>query len=264
MIQIGNNYYRNLEEQVQKNKEDIAKHWQIDRVLADFGIRIVGTVDSFNDIKNIQGKQYGDAYAVGQTHPYDFYIWTRADIDSNQPQDYWLNIGELAIVGPQGPQGLKGDRGDKGDTGESTKWQSVMGAPTRQTAGKEYDQYLDTNTGNVYQYNNGSWQLKGNIKGPTGSQGPKGERGPQGVRGPQGPIGPQGPTGQTITIVGELYSTDQLPSPYDVPRHYAYLIPNNIGEIKIWVIVGIDNLEWVDAGTLGNKVGVKIDDGVLY
>ena len=65
MIQIGNNYYRNLEEQVQKNKEDIARHWQIDRVLADFGIRIVGTAGSFNDIKNIQGKEYGDAYAVG-------------------------------------------------------------------------------------------------------------------------------------------------------------------------------------------------------
>ena len=54
---------RNLEEQVQKNKEDIAAHYNIDRVLADFGIRVVGQIDSpysLPDPETYEG-DYGDA-----------------------------------------------------------------------------------------------------------------------------------------------------------------------------------------------------------
>lgn len=42
MLSINGKELRNLEEQVLKNKEDIAAHYNIDRVLANFGIRIVG------------------------------------------------------------------------------------------------------------------------------------------------------------------------------------------------------------------------------
>ena len=41
---IDGKVFRNLEEQVRKNKEDIARHYAIDRSLANFGIKIVGTV----------------------------------------------------------------------------------------------------------------------------------------------------------------------------------------------------------------------------
>ena len=208
--------------------------------------------------------EYGDAYAIGAEPPYDFYIWTRADIDSGHPEDYWLNIGELSIIGPRGDKGEKGDKGDSGPSGQSTKWISQLGAPTTLLNGKENDQYLDTNTGNVYQYNNG-WQLKGNIKGPAGQIGPKGERGERGLIGPVGPKGDIGPAGQTITIIAELEKTNQLPSPYDVPRHYAYLIPDESDpERKIlWVIMGSDELVWTDAGTIGDKYYCSVDDGEL-
>ena len=33
--------YRNLVEQVRKNQEDIARHYEIDRVLADWGIKVI-------------------------------------------------------------------------------------------------------------------------------------------------------------------------------------------------------------------------------
>lgn len=33
MITVNNKQFRNLEEQVQKNKEDIAAHYEVDRVL---------------------------------------------------------------------------------------------------------------------------------------------------------------------------------------------------------------------------------------
>jgi hypothetical protein len=42
MYMMENSTFRNLEEQVQKNKEDIAKHYAVDRVLADFGIKVIG------------------------------------------------------------------------------------------------------------------------------------------------------------------------------------------------------------------------------
>lgn len=93
---------RNLEEQVQKNKEDIAAHYNVDRVLADFGIKVVGQVSSEADLPDpsTYTGDYGDAYAVGEQEPYTFYIWTRADVDAGHPDDYWFNIGQLAIVGP--------------------------------------------------------------------------------------------------------------------------------------------------------------------
>ena len=62
---------RNLEAQVLKNKEDIAAHYNRDRVLADFGIRVLGQRDSAADLPNPAtfSGDYGDAYAIGETSP---------------------------------------------------------------------------------------------------------------------------------------------------------------------------------------------------
>ena len=115
MITIDGKQYRNLEEQVLKNKQDIAAHYSVQRVLADFGIKIIGQVPEWQD--PVGTFEYGDAYAVGTEAPYEIYIYTRADEASGHPEDYWLNIGPLAIQGPQGPEGPQGLKGDKGDTG---------------------------------------------------------------------------------------------------------------------------------------------------
>jgi len=40
--------------------------------------------------------------------------------------------------------------------------------------GNAGDQHLDTNTGNVYEWDGNSWNLTGNIHGATGPQGPAG------------------------------------------------------------------------------------------
>ena len=102
MLHINGKELRNLEEQVLKNKEDIAAHYNIDRVLANFGIRVIGQVASAEELPDpatFTG-EYGDAYAVGAAEPYNFYIWTRADVNSGHPTDYWFDVGRLAIVGP--------------------------------------------------------------------------------------------------------------------------------------------------------------------
>ena len=129
-IQIGDNVYRNLQEQVGKNKEDIEAFKKGQRVLTQFGIKVVGHVDQSTDIPTVNEYKasnpnwdYGDAFAVGTITPYQLYLLTRAD--ENTTTDYWFNIGIFpapgpqgpqGATGPQGPQGLQGPQGPKGDS----------------------------------------------------------------------------------------------------------------------------------------------------
>lgn len=197
MITIDGKEFRNLEEQVLKNKEDIAAHYNIDRVLADFGIRIIGQVSSADllpDPSTFTGA-YGDAFAVGASDPYSFYIWTRADVNAGHPEDYWFDVGPLAIVGPQGPKGERGQRGPAGVRGQT-------GATGPQ--------------------------------GPQGIQGPKGDKGDKGVQGPAGPAGPIVDIIGTISSIDQLPdpTTVARQSAYlltegDVKHVYAIVGPDN-------------------------------------
>ena len=165
MINYNGTELRNLEEQVQKNKEDIAAHYNMDRVLADFGIRIIGTLPNVEDLGTVpEPEYYGDAYAVGTEAPYDFYIWTRADVNAGHPTDYWMAIGKLAIVGPQGPTGPKGDTGPQGARGSS--WTSGIANPIFTEGYKAGDQWLNTVSGLVFEFDNNKWNAKQSIRGP--------------------------------------------------------------------------------------------------
>lgn len=76
------------------------------------------------------------------------------------------------------------------------KWLTGSGAPT-QTANAG-DMYLDTESGNVYQFVT-EWVFVTNIKGAQGLQGPQGNAGPagpQGATGATGATGAQGPQGE--------------------------------------------------------------------
>ena len=80
-----------------ENKRLITEHYNIDRVLADFGIRVIGKKDVWEEPTGTN-YEYGDAYVVGETEPYVIYIYTRAD--ELHPEPYWLNIGSIAVEGP--------------------------------------------------------------------------------------------------------------------------------------------------------------------
>lgn len=176
----------NLQEQVQKNKEDIANHYNIDRVLANFGIKVIGQVSTEAQLPLPYNGDYGDAYAVGTSEPYDFYIWTRADANSGHPEDYWFNVGGLTIVGPQGPKGEQGPQGPQGVPGS----QGPQG-----------------------------------IQGPQGPQGAQGIQGMTGPQGPQGPKGDTGDVGGFININGILANANQLPTPESLGNlTIAYLV----------------------------------------
>ena len=214
MLTRDGKQYRNLEEQVLKNKSDIEFMLEQEGVLNEFGIKVVGegkTIAELPDASTYQG-EYGDAYAIGESSPFTLYIWTRAN--GTHPSAYWFNIGKFPLVGPQGPKGEDGAPGAQGPTG-ATGPQGMPG-PT----------------------------------GATGAQGPQGPQGPQGIQGPQGPQGAKGDAGEPFKIAGKLTSTSLLPDPSLVDRNTAYLIPDasEPGTYDMYVITGTDTLMWDNAG----------------
>lgn len=211
MLTIDGKEFRNLEEQVLKNKNDIENALQLNNLLSDFGIRIIGQVESAYQIPSVSNYKennpnwnYGDAYTVGTESPYDLYILTRAN--NNNPQDFWFNIGEFPLRGPAGPQGPQGPQGEKGEKGDP----GIQGE-----------------------------------RGLQGTPGLRGEIGPQGPQGPVGPQGPQGVPGQVYKIIDILDNTGQLPEPTESIRDNAYIING-----CIYIIMGSGVLEWVNVGTI--------------
>ena len=259
MIQITKNNQtielRNLQEQVLKNKQDIAQHYNLDRVIADWGIKIVGQVQlatQLPDPATYEG-EYGDAYAVGSQYPYNFYIWTRADENSGHPTPYWFNYGSISVVGPQGPQGNPGPRGQ---AGRSPK----IVAGTNPTIGEEGDLYINTNNGNLYQTTGGKLVLVGNIMGPAGAAGKQGATGPAGPQGPKGAQGARGDVGGLVNIAGIVNSSDQLPLPSTIGNvTYAYLVGTS-APYALWVQVGEtpETSVWMNMGPLNVATMVEV------
>ena len=247
MITINGKEFRNLVEQVQKNKEDIARHYDIEQTLADWGIKVIGRQDTWEPPTG--SFAFGDAIAVGpEGGPFDFYIWTRrSDLDT---EGYWFNYGPISIVGPQGPEGPEGPQGEPGKAG---RWFVGPTEPTGNVG--EGDLWLRVNSdgstsGFVYQYNLGGWALQTTILGPQGIQGRDGKEGKQGPPGPQGPQGPAGNPSPVINIIAELPEgtvISDIYNPATVASNSGILMPVS-GVNHLWIII---NGMWTDSGSWG-------------
>lgn len=256
MIRKDGKQYRNLQEQVLQNQDSI-EVLKNSKGISDLGINVIQAtpITSVLDLPTDYEGEYGDAYLVGFGAPYDLYVWTR----SNDPavKGYWFDWGPLnapsTVPGPKGETGEQGEQGTRGSL-----WNTQSGAPTKTQGVNEGDQALDGNTGNLYQFSKGKWQLVGNIMGPKGIPGERGRDGQPGPQGEQGIPGAKGEQGQFIQIIGNLASVDLLPDPHSVPRYSAYLIPiNNV--LHIYLIVGETYLSWYDAGGFGGGTAAIID-----
>lgn len=122
MLKFGNKEFRNLQEQVLKNQLDIQDIMTGATVLADFGIKVIGQVDTAAELPDPEEYtgDYGDAYIVGTEAPYDYYIFTRAFEGQEEPS--WFDLGIFPQPGPQGetgPQGPVGPQGPQGNTGDA-------------------------------------------------------------------------------------------------------------------------------------------------
>ena len=256
MITVNNVELRNLQEQVLKNKQDIAKHYDLDRVMADFGIKVVGKIDYISDLPDpaTYVGDYGSTYVVGTQYPYSFWIWTRANVNAGQPEDYWLDYGQLSIVGPTGPQGNPGPRGPAGVSPKIYTGNSPQ-------ASANGDLYINTTNGNLYQTISGSIVLVGNIMGPAGAQGKQGDQGKQGIQGPPGTPGPRGDVGGLVNIAGIVNSSDQLPLPSTIGNvTYAYLVGTS-APYALWVQVGEtpETSVWMNMGPLNVATMVEVE-----
>jgi hypothetical protein len=266
MISINGKEYRNLEEQVLENQRKIAEHYAIDRVLADFGIFVVGNLPSAQDLVGKVGEAYGEAYGIGTAPPYTFYVWTRANPDIGEDEPYWFNIGQLAIAGPEGPEGPAGPAGATGQRG-ATIWTfsaATGNAPNASAfptllAG---DYALNLQNGEYWKYLGAArWELLGLLRGTQGIQGPEGPQGPAGPRGPQGIQGPQGDPGKFVHIAGVIPSASQLIDPATLrDLSKAYLV-GSAAPYDLYIQVGNtpDTASWVNTGHLNNGTVVSVN-----
>lgn len=87
-----------------------------------------------------------------------------------------------AVPGPPGQNGQNGSQGPEGPAGVG--WITGQGIPTSTTF-PNGTLYLDTDAGNVYQYDASTtaWTFITSIVGPQGDQGEQGEEGPTGGTG---------------------------------------------------------------------------------
>ena len=124
MLKFGNKEFRNLQEQVLKNMQNIANIKEGTAVLSEFGIKVVGEVDSIQDLPTVadyktahEDWEYGDAFAIGTEPPYKLVILTRANDEITA--DHWFDIGDFPAPGPQGERGPQGEQGVQGQTGNT-------------------------------------------------------------------------------------------------------------------------------------------------
>lgn len=264
MLQFGNKEFRNLEEQVEKNAQDIQDFKDGNQTIAEFGITVVGILATADQLP-AQGENYGDAYLIGSQTPYDMRVWTR-DVANNTAK--WVDLGAFPLQGP---------KGDKGDIGSTIN--AGSGEPLNNPTSL-YNFYLDKISGYWYQpyptETGFGWIKSFTLKGEKGDRGEQGKQGAQGLIGPQGkvgpigpagPIGPKGDVGPAFNVQGTLASVDNLPTPTAAiqDKGYAYLIPDAQGNKHIWVVQGPDSgpFQWADMGTAGVGIqGPKGTDGV--
>lgn len=236
--------FRNLQEQVEWNRDKIIEHYARDRVLADFGIRIIGEPVSYtSQIPGYPGYtpglKFGDAYLVSINadgrEPYGTYAWTRTSPDATPEEGVWVDIGSLAIPGPQG---IQGEPGPQGIPGPASQW--YAGSDTLPSGDFTAGDMAILADGSVYRYDGQEWRYVTNIRGPQGIRGLTGPQGIQGIQGEQGPRGPVGPPASAIRILGTLVSVDYLPDPSTLSQADgvpAYLIIVG-SEVRLYYIQG--------------------------
>lgn len=245
MLNFGNKEFRNLQEQVLKNMADIKDIHEGATVLGEFGIKVVGQVESSSDLPDpteYEG-EYGDAYVVGEEAPYDYYIFTRPFEDVDDPQ--WFNLGQFPAPGPQG---------ETGETGATGATPVITASASTSTLSSGQDASVSiTKTGT-----DEAPHFTFAFEIPQGVQGIQGVQGAQGIQGPQGPQGIQGQKGDTgylYTIIGQVNNESSLPLPGQLPRTSAFLVGSQ-EPYDVYIIIGQDayDLEWLNIGPIATVV----------
>lgn len=268
MIEINEYDFRNLEEQVLKNKEDIAKHYQATNLPLNLaGIEVIGEITDPEQLEDKVGTVFGQAYVQVVDRDTTLWIWSRANPDAGYNQPYWLDV-PFTTEGPKGDRGLTGERGPQGIRG--SQWFSGLGQPQTISGYNVGDYYINVQTGNIWHLHNldGSieWVLEGNIKGPEGPQGPRGEKGEQGPEGPIGEMGPQGERGALFSSLGYVSSVDQLPDPSVLDDLNVAYVVGSVPPYTMYVQIGVSPLTatWKSLGPINTGTQVYDSETQTY
>lgn len=157
----------------------------------------MGQVNQISELPNAiqyqsEGGEYGDAFAVGESEPYDLYILTRPF--EGQLNAQWFNIGQFPapsyVPGPMPTVDIGtveiseyssngAVTSSKTDTGvlfnfvlpRGSRWFVNDGDPYIGGDSSKWDCALNARNGNVFQLkkDNQTWELIGNIAGPAPS-----------------------------------------------------------------------------------------------
>lgn len=199
---------------------------------------ILGYYNSLGDLlHNVTNPLPGDSYGIGETNPYDVYVY---DGISNT----WKNNGSI--------QGIKGDPGENATIVSAT-------ASITNTVG---DPSVSVNLGGTESARTFNFRFSGlkGEKGETGTTGQKGDTGVAGPRGVQGEKGEKGDPGNNFTIKGYYNSLGELSSAvanpsigdvYGIGSEYPY---------DIYVFDGVSN-SWKNNGAIQGPKGDKGDTG---
>ena len=242
MLKYNGKEFRNLEDQVGY----LTEAFKSGKLIDELGIKVLGVFSDLTTAKETirPPYEYGDAFEIGTTKPYNLYIYTRNIED-------FFDFGPFPAPGPQGELGR-------------TPIISIDASVTN-TTGTPEATVVKTGTDEEPIFNFTFKNIKGERgrEGMQGVQGLRGEPGSMGPIGPRGYPGPKGDTAPAFKLLGNLTSTSQLPTPTAElqAQGAAYTIPNDAGVKHIWVIQGTDNLLWVDIGVSGVQ-GPKGDPGL--
>lgn len=232
-IVYNDKVYRNLQEQVLKNQEDLERYVATTLTLNNMGIRVLGIVSNSAKLP-ASATQFGDAYLVGTEAPYNLYIWTRLEA---QDSARFVSVGQFPA--PSNIPGKTGPQGPQGDTG--------VGIANIYVDSSGYMKIIYTDDRPDSEF--------GSLKGPQGAMGPKGPKGDKGDTGAQGPRGLNGENAFAVTIIDTLTSIDQLPSPSIAGRNDAYVIKSE-GKSDLYGLVSENGtLKWANFGTIAVQSG---------
>lgn len=197
---------------------------------AGTGLDILGTYESVEALQAaVTNPQQGNMYNVGQSEPYNVYMW-----DTTNGGE-WLNQGQLqGAKGDTGPQGIQGPPGPQGEQGI----QGPQGPPGPQ-----------------------------GEQGEQGETGPQGPPGPQGEQGETGPQGPQGPAGgltieQIIAHLNNVYFPVHSTMVTTDNVNPGTRVPGTVWELTSQgkAIVGVDpdDPDFSEAGKTGGSKSVNL------
>lgn len=225
--------------QIEKNRQDIAAIINDAVAFNYIGMKVVGQANTADELPKkadyeVWPYDYGDAFAVGTTDPYNYYLWTRAF--GAHLSDHWFNIGIFP-----GPSTVPGPKGDTGETGPAPNL--TIGTVTSTLS---QPQVTIEGTSPNYTLN---FKLQ---------KGDKGDPGTNGRNGVDGKNGKDGTNAIIYTVKGAVDTVSQLPVATSVSTDTAYLVKD--GSLLYGIMVQNGTNIWYNYGP--TSVGPRGPAGV--